>query len=242
MRELNLEEFPDELCQVKFSFDEACEQVGSQTLIKELAKDPIIEKSKLPFFALTMWNHILKFQKILTHEEFNSKYFEEHHDVINGLNLNDHLKKCLLGRMYRAYGSLVRDCLFSLQLKEELSQFGVEVIFNRKLDTGKDTEDDKGGGIDVLLLYKGKKFGLNLFLDSEDSREWRKAKEEYRHEKYNDVIMTNLPCPFGGRIVIGKDIWMYGITDRNIVREALGLPIIKRTCPSMAVDSFNLFS
>ena len=49
MRELNLEEFPDELCQVKFSFDEACEQVGSQTLIKELAKDPIIEKSKLRF-------------------------------------------------------------------------------------------------------------------------------------------------------------------------------------------------
>lgn len=218
MRILNLEEFPDELCQVKFSFEEGCKQVDSQILAKETAKDPKTEKEiEFPLFSLVMWNHILTFQKILTHREFNSKYFAKHRDFINGLKLGEYLEKCLLGRMYRTYGSLVRDCLFSLELKETLSQFGVEVRFNRVLDTE---------GIDVLLLYKGNRYGLNLFLDSPNAHRQRKDKEENRHEEYGDVIMIDLPCPMLGRWQNG-DIWMYGITDKNIVRKELGLPLIE---------------
>lgn len=232
MRELNLEEFPDELPLVKFNFKEACEQVCDQMLEKEKAlSDRVEDEIEWPTFALLFWNHIFRFQKIMTHRELKEKYFLAHHAFIVDQNLSDFEEDGLRGRIYRTYGSLVRDCLFSLELKEELSQFGVEVRFNRKLDIK--------NGLDILLLHDGNKYGFKLFLNSKRANAYKAKKEAYRHKNFDDVIMRDVPCPKGGRWVNG-DIWMYGITDRNIVRQELGLPIID-ACYS-AMDEINLFS
>jgi hypothetical protein len=222
MNKLDIKEFPNELSMVNFNFKEACEQVRHQTLDVETAIDPRIEdKIEWPFFSVLIWNNVFEHQKILTHKEFKTEYFSTNSDFIDKQNLTEKEEDALRGRMYRGYGSFVRDCLFSLQLQEELSQFGVEVRFNRALDTKE--------GIDVLLLHNEQRYGLNLFLKSKRSEAYRAKKEAYRHKKYDDIDMCDLPCPRGGRIQIG-DIWMYGITDMNIVRQHLGIPIIERCC------------
>jgi len=220
VRELNIKDFPNELLLVQFNFKEACEQVGEQILDKDTEENERIEKEELPKFADLLWSHIFEFQKILTHQEFKVEYFKKNNKEISEKKFNEEEYEGLLGRIYRSYGACVRDCLMSLQFQENLSQFGVDVRFNRTLDIEE--------GIDILLLHKGKKYGLNLYLDSPRSRGFKKYKDGDRHEHFDDVIIVNLPCPFGGRIVVGKDIWMYGIKDRNIVREALGLPIIEQ--------------
>ncbi len=215
MKELNLEDFPDELCQVEFSFTEACEHVGVQKLERESTLIPKIEdKISFPYFALYVWGFIFSHKRIPTQKEFYEGYYDEQSVWLAQQNFDEQEHDGVKGRMYRAYTSLLRDCLFALQLREELATHGVEVRFNRCLDTNE--------GIDILLLHNGKKYGLNLYLNSKRSLKYREAKTGYRHKEFDDVEMTDVPCPWRGRWSCG-DIWMYGITDLNIVKDALGI-------------------
>lgn len=230
MRILDVNKFPNELNNIKFDFETACNFIKNQELKREKEIDDKVENEiKFPFFAKIFWTYIFKYNKVPTQQEFLDCYERVCRNFLKKQNFTEKEHKGFVGRLYRTYTSLVRDCLFSLQIKEDLSSNNVKVLYNRVLDVDE--------GIDILLISeKEKYYALNLFLNSKRANEYKGQKPGRHKDPFENVSYIDLPCPWGGRVKFGE-IWMYGITDLNIIRETLEIPIIKR-CGSIN-DNFK---
>ena len=216
MRELNLldlDKFPNQLGLVGFTSAEAEERVSKFELKEQKANVTRVEKEiKWPKFVKYMWAYIFKNHGIPEQQVFYKGYLKCHEEFIKKQKLTKKEEDGLEGRIYRAFTSLIRDVIFSLQLKEILTKHGVEVIYNVQLDLR---------GVDILLIHDNKKYALELFVDTKNSRYWRKIKEG-RNSKFDHVKHIEMPLPVGGRRKL-NNIWMYGEIDFDRVNIQLSL-------------------
>lgn len=97
------------------------------------------------------------------------KYNKKKLDTLCNNSFGKITKKDILIRVKRSYPSLVRDYHFFLLAREFFGENNVSSSF----------EDDKNG-IDCTITYKGEKFYIHLYVDSPQSRAFRKKKDN-RH-------------------------------------------------------------
>ena len=234
--ELNLSEYPNELGKVLFDRLVIEEQISKYKLqYKNIYIDRIENGIELPKFAECIWNHIIKYQKIPTQSDFYLEYVKNNKNKIDKLNLNNEEKDGLKYRMYRSYASFVRDCILSLELKEELSKEEVEVRYNLNLDLK---------GIDIVLVYRERIYGLRCYVDTKRSKYYKLLKSD-RNPNWENIQYIDMPCPIGGRRHKGE-VWLYGDRDidnikKEIFPDHVGMPVYEPSfvmTEGFTVDNF----
>lgn len=161
-------------------------QIASMKLIFLVQKDHDIEwKTMPPMFIYSFYNFIAIYNRIPTQIEFWNFYYQE-----NKNNFTDKVKKslrALQARAFRAYPSFVRDIHFYYVLIE--SEMFDRVLYHPDIDIKY--------GIDFVVRYKEKNYGINCYIDTPRSHQGRE-KKQFRHEKLKKLILINLAVNFKG--------------------------------------------
>jgi hypothetical protein len=118
----------------------------------------------------------------------------------------------LQARVYRTYPSLIRDLHFCLFMKEKaLLRSNAIVIYNIDLDIEE--------GIDILLEFKDKLYGINLYTNTSRAIHARTLKSK-RHNPFQNVNYVELPVPFKGSKEVGQ-FFLYGERELNGLRNLI---------------------
>lgn len=168
------------------------QQITPMKLTFLVQKDHEIEwKTMPPMFIYSFYNFIANHNRVPTQAEFWNFYCHE-----NKTNFSDKVKKsfrALQARAFRAYPSFVRDVHFYYILAE--SQMFDRVFYHPEVDVKY--------GIDFIVRYKDKNFGVNCYIDTPRSHQGRE-KKQFRHEKIKKLILINLPVNFKGSKKCGQ--------------------------------------
>lgn len=117
--------------------------------------------------------------------------------------------EALKSRIFRIYPSLVRDIHFAILLKEKSKN--CTVIYNNELDFFI--------GIDILISYKDKLYGINLYVNTERAKLYR-GKKYNRHSKTDNVISIDIPVNFEDSYRV-KDFYLYGKKEIELIKNKL---------------------
>ena len=148
-------------------------------------------KTMPPMFIYSFYNFIAKHNRIPTQTEFWNFYCHE-----NKNNFTDKVKnslRSLQARAFRAYPSFVRDVHFYYILVE--SEMFDRVFYHPEVDVKY--------GIDFVVRYKDKNFGVNCYIETPRSQQGRK-KKQFRHSKVKKLIHIDLPVHFKGSKKCGQ--------------------------------------
>jgi len=171
---------------IKLSTKTIENQIKSMSLKFFSQKDDKMEwKIKPPSFILSFYKFVYYHKRIPNQEEFWKFYYDE-----NKKNFTDKIiqnLKALQARCYRAYPSIVRDIHFYYIMAE--SQLFEQVFYNPKIDIKY--------GIDFILRYKRRVYGVNCYINTVRSHKGR-AKKQFRHGKVKNLIPIDLPVDFKG--------------------------------------------
>ena len=91
----------------------------------------------------------------------------------------------------------MRDIHFAKLLIENELQY--KVIYNTNLDVNK--------GIDILIIYNNKNYGVNLYTKTKRAFDGR-LKKEKRHALYENIVYIELPVEFDAYKKTG-DFYLY---------------------------------
>lgn len=155
-------------------------------------KDNVMEwKTKPPPFIYAFYNFVAENNRIPKQLEYWGFYYTQ-----NRNNFSEYIKKnitLLKARCMRAFPSFVRDIHFYYILKE--SKRFDEVKYHPKIDIEY--------GIDFVVKYRGKRFGINCFIDTERSKKGR-GKKKFRHSPVTKIVLVDLPVNFKGCKTCGQ--------------------------------------
>lgn len=161
-------------------------QLQSMTLAFFMEKDEQIEwKTMPPMFIYSFYRFIAKFHRLPNQAEFWQFYLHENQSLFSE-QIKSHLS-ALQARAYRAYPSLVRDIHFYYILAE--SDYFDQVLYHPEIDVKY--------GIDFIIQYKHRYFGVNCYISTPRSFQGRE-KKQFRHEKLRQLILVDLPVRFKG--------------------------------------------
>jgi len=149
----------------------------------------------LPSFVDCFYKLVVHDKIMPTQAEFRDSYFVTNPDFIKTLREDQLIP--MKGRLHRTYPTLARDLHFLLSLRKFLD---CSLIYSKKLDME--------NGIDIMvsdgLIY----YGLELFLKSDRSDEFREKKKD-RSNKFDNVTYVEIPLEkdkaskIGGHCVYG---------------------------------------
>ncbi len=163
---------------------------------------------KFPMFIHSFYKLVYLNGYVPMQLEFWSQYILDNGHYFKSSGTSSITLTALKARAYRAYPSLVRDIHFGCSLRERL--LGYIVLYNRALDTEE--------GIDLLISFGQRFWGLNLFLNSERSLKGR-AKKSTRHLPFENVKYVDIPInKFSNQV--GK-FYLYGQPEIDKVIKAL---------------------
>jgi hypothetical protein len=127
----------------------------------------------LPLFVVAFYDYIIVWGEIPRQEVF----FEHYYNRVD--NCPPDKITALRARCYRAYPSLIRDIYFA-KLAQESGKFD-DVFYNTKVDTQY--------GVDIIVEKDGKRFGICLFINTDNSLNDKKIKS---HRAKKDIADLNL--------------------------------------------------
>lgn len=155
-------------------------------------KDEVMEwKTKPPPFIYAFYNFVAEHNRIPEQLEYWGYYYTH-----NRNNFSEYIQKnivLLKARCLRAFPSFVRDIHFYYILQES-NQFA-EVKYHPKIDIEY--------GIDFVVKYRGKRFGINCFINTRRSKKGR-GKKAFRHEPVDKITLVDLPVNFDGCKTCGQ--------------------------------------
>jgi len=161
-------------------------QIQSMSLEFFSQKDERIEwKTKPPSFILSFYKFVY-YKKRIPHQIEFWKYYSEENKNDFSENIKQYLP-ALKARCYRAYPSFVRDIHFYYLMVE--SNLFEQVLYHPEIDIKY--------GIDFVVRYKEKNFGINCYIDTPRSQQGRE-KKQFRHSKVKNLIHIDLPVHFKG--------------------------------------------
>ena len=161
--------------------------LSTYKISKPSVKVEEIENKSLPFM-LTTFRELIKNEIPPTQEEFIN-FFK---------NKYPNLKyKGIVSRLKRSYLSYIREYHLGYLLRKYFRR----VVYTEKLDLL---------GIDYVVYYKGRKFNIHAFVNTENGRYWREIKDS-RHKFRGNHIDMPINLDSGKRV--GKII-LY--TDNHI--------------------------
>lgn len=192
---------------VNFDLDEVEEYLcGYELNFLPVRSDYVEWGEKFPMFADSFYRFVYNNKIIPTQHYFWQQYIDDNRQAL-GSYPNDVIT-ALQARAYRSYPSLVRDIHFGIMLKDRLP--AERVIYNRKLDVEM--------GIDIMLVYRSKNYGINLYIKTNRSFEGRR-KKELRHVPFSNVAYLNLEAAFNSHKV--GDFYLYGTTEYDLLTKML---------------------
>ena len=194
---IDISKYENLLDKIELSSNNVLDQILGYPLVFDNYKNDEVEwKVKLPMFLDSFYPFVLKLSKVPTQEELWVHYLTL---IPNELkNRGDDFLRGIKARLYRSYPSLVRDLHFSLLLNE--SSKHSEIIYNRDLDVK--------CGIDVLVIFKGINYAINLFTPTKRAYIGRN-KKTHRHSMYENIVDIELPVKFNDEHKHG-DFFLYG--------------------------------
>lgn len=155
-----------------------------------------IENHKLPYMNFIYYYELFKLGRIPTFEEFYKGYLTIYcnklsdgtYTVKNCFDESDFsfTEKHLIGRVFRSYNSFHREVEFLYQLA---NYDDIKIQYS--------LQDDLNG-IDFIVDYKGKQFGLASYIASKRSYKYKQAKNTTRHD-YTNIKMIDVIARFGDR-------------------------------------------
>jgi len=179
------------------------QQIAPMKLTFLVQKDHEIEwKTMPPMFIYSFYNFIANHNRIPTQVEFWNFYCQE-----NKNNFSDKVKnslQALQARAFRAYPSFVRDVHFYFILVE--SKMFDRVFYHPEVDVKY--------GIDFIVRYKDKNYGVNCYIDTPRSHQGRE-KKQFRHSKVKKLIHIDLPVHFKGSKKCGQ---FYLYSQRELIQ------------------------
>ncbi len=153
--------------------------------------NPAIEFYAMPFINYIFYIYFCINLKVPTLEELTDMYLQKYCKQINTdtYSLNDFFiahgynitfkKKHILGRIYRAYFSFIRelDILYK--------------IFDEEIYAYYDFQEDIDGK-DITVFLNNKKTYIASFMGTKRSQKYKKRKNNYRHgQEYNQLYQNN---------------------------------------------------
>lgn len=212
MESINVDDYKNLLEVVDFTSEDIIEQIKDYDLTFNRYKNPTVEwRMKLPLFIKPFYTFIVKYKRIPTQKEMYDGYLSMNKEFFEKGNFDRDITDGIQARVYRTYPSLVRDIYFNLYVYENLKD--AKVLFNPKLDFGK--------GIDLLVVYNGVNYGINLYTDTKSAHKARDIKAG-RHEKYDNIYNIELPVSFKTNKLVGK-FYLYGESEFNKIKDILGI-------------------
>jgi hypothetical protein len=169
----------------------------------------IEESIPFPPFIGSFYNFVKENNRPPGPIEFINFYVISHRQLLNSFNFSCEELYAAEARLRRLYPSLIRDLHFTLLLKAELPN--AKVIFNQTLDIKHD--------IDVLIEYKGKYYGLILFINTKNATSWREVKDD-RHVVFENVEYIEIQKEKHTNKC--GDFWLYGLGDIDKVKRKIG--------------------
>lgn len=172
-------------------------QISSHPLEFDSYRDPHSEwMASIPRFIDSFYPFVMDECRIPTQLEMWERYREGVDDCLDTRGIRS--------RMFRAYPSLVRDLHMSILLSERSKNS--DIIYNRMLDFT--------FGIDILILFMGRAYSVNLYTETSRSHKGR-SKKKARHITFSNVTPIDLPLYMEDGHRSGRFI-LYG--DRDIDR------------------------
>jgi hypothetical protein len=217
MGDLNIKEFDSFFNHVDISSKIIEEQIVDFKLTFSSVRNQFVEwKLRLPTFLDSFYRFIYKNKRIPTQEEFWVAYQEDNVTFFTSNNFDNEIMIAIKARVYRTHPSFVRDIHFTCYVRERING---NVVYNRKLDVNH--------GIDMLIEYKEKLFGVNLYTATKISVGTRGDKQN-RHEKHDNVNSIELPIEFKGSNICG-DFFLYGEKEYNKLINELDSVVLQDT-------------
>jgi len=187
-----------------------------------LIKDIKVESAKLPSIAEIFYESIFS-RRIPSPEKLYNEYLNRHFikETNDEYRLKDtnqiYKEEGIKARVYRAYPSLLRDFHFYILCYNSGLFESVEYSF--LTDTRK--------GVDLFITYKGTKFAISLFVNTNRSLKYKKKK--YKRHNYSGLKEICISInPFDKKNYIGdyalyQDYhvkYMIGEMEKEILKES----------------------
>jgi hypothetical protein len=199
MKLFETKNFPSFLVHLSLKSEEISTIIEKYTLEFSQTRNSAVEWGMaFPIFLNPFYKFIYVNKKIPTQREFWEYYVSENKAFFDASNFTTEITEGLKARLYRTYPSLIRDLHFSAYVNENFKT--AEIIYNRKLDVEE--------GIDLMIIYEGKYWGVNLYTNTRRAFDGREKKEN-RHTKFDNVIYVELPVDFKGSVKCGQ-FFLYG--------------------------------
>ena len=167
-------------------------QICTMKLFFPNQKDDKMEwKTMPPPFINSFYNFIAEQNRIPEQLEFWGYYYTQ-----NKNDFSDYIHKnivLLKARCMRAFPSFVRDIHFYYILDE--SKKFESVSYHPKIDIQY--------GIDFVVRYGGRLFGINCFINTTRSQKGR-DKKQFRHPPVTKIVLVDLPVNFKGCKTCGQ--------------------------------------
>lgn len=136
----------------------------------------------------------------------NHAYYIFKNNSTNDEAFREETKRAWMKRLRRTWSSVVRDVHFSFMMYEEQNSS------NSFDNISFDIEQDVNDGIDFLIEDNSRKYEINLFVDTSNSRKFLNKKKDHRHDN-NDSVEVSVPMkPDGVKKTVstqGRDLWLY---------------------------------
>lgn len=155
---------------------------------EKLAKDPDVEKAKLPPFVLSFYKFIFFKSRLPDENELWNYYVGQHFIKVNETYLSfqkkdvqhTYLADAIRARMLRSYPSLIRDFHFFVLCQE--SQRFERVCYSLRKDYFE--------GVDLTVQYQNREFNVAVMLNSERARAYKTQKyNRHAESPINEIIL-----------------------------------------------------
>lgn len=181
-----------------------------------------------PFYQMLLAEHRIPFARVLL-----DAYYKAYSDqiTISGeivcFQGKMFLKKDVDGRILRTYPSLIRDFHFYLMLLED--GCFEELHYSCRADID---------GKDIIVKNNDFEYQVSLYVNTKRSRDYKKKKNEYRHEYGKEI---QLPLNMRTARKCG-DIYLYGSNDVELVKVAIRVfeaEAMKVNCPGKPIGAME---
>jgi len=138
--------------------------ISSYKIAKPKYRGEDIENKSLPFM-LSTFRKLIKNEVPPTQDEFIKSFKEIYHDL---------KYKGITSRLKRAYLSYVREYHLGYLLRKNFKK----VIYDEKIDIA---------GVDYVIYYRGRKFNIHAFVNTENGKYWRGVKNGRHRFRGNHI-------------------------------------------------------
>jgi len=211
MKTFTKAEYPNLLTRIPLTHQAIENAIRSYDLSFPQSRESDVEWGmSFPMFVDSFYSFIISKGQIPTQNDFWEYYLHTNREFFSNNGFEERIIIGLKARAFRTYPSLVRDVHFAKYLMVNMPLH--EIIYNIDLDTKE--------GIDLIIIYNNRSWGINLYTDTRRAYIGR-SKKVYRHVRFDNVDYVELPVEFHGSLKCGN-FFLYGETEFQRILTAIG--------------------